>query len=262
MYLSFEGDKAVVTLRAKGQTLDDMIADAQDRLLDALDALPRDNFRRGRPEAACAARARIDRLPARIRRGRRPEGEAMTDGAGAARLRRRDPLDARDAEARRLAVDPRRNVALEASAGTGKTRVLVDRYIALLARRRQAAQHPRHHVHAQGGGRDAAAHPAGARPARSASRRIAPELWREIRESLATSRSRRSTRSASRCCASFRSRPTSIPASTSPTKPKRHGWSTRRSNARFALGRGAGRRRTGDGAALRRARRVPAARRA
>jgi ATP-dependent helicase/nuclease subunit A len=43
-----------------------------------------------------------------------------------------DPLEARDAEARRMAVDPRRNVALEASAGTGKTRVLVDRYIALL----------------------------------------------------------------------------------------------------------------------------------
>jgi ATP-dependent helicase/nuclease subunit A len=43
-----------------------------------------------------------------------------------------DPLDARDAEARALAVDPRRNVALEASAGTGKTRVLVDRYLGLL----------------------------------------------------------------------------------------------------------------------------------
>jgi ATP-dependent helicase/nuclease subunit A len=38
----------------------------------------------------------------------------------------------RDEEARRLAVDPRRNVALEASAGTGKTRVLVDRYVGLL----------------------------------------------------------------------------------------------------------------------------------
>ena len=34
--------------------------------------------------------------------------------------------------ARRLAVDPARNVALEASAGTGKTRVLVDRYVRLL----------------------------------------------------------------------------------------------------------------------------------
>ena len=37
-----------------------------------------------------------------------------------------------DARARRMAVDPSRNVALEASAGTGKTRVLVDRYVGLL----------------------------------------------------------------------------------------------------------------------------------
>jgi hypothetical protein len=38
----------------------------------------------------------------------------------------------RDSEARQRAVDPRFNVTLEASAGTGKTRVLVDRYINLL----------------------------------------------------------------------------------------------------------------------------------
>src|SRR5687767_7478006 len=38
----------------------------------------------------------------------------------------------RDSAARTRAVDPRFNVALEASAGTGKTRVLVDRYINLL----------------------------------------------------------------------------------------------------------------------------------
>ena len=37
-----------------------------------------------------------------------------------------------DSMARARAVDPRFNVALEASAGTGKTRVLVDRYINLL----------------------------------------------------------------------------------------------------------------------------------
>jgi ATP-dependent helicase/nuclease subunit A len=43
-----------------------------------------------------------------------------------------DPLELRDADARRVAVDPRRSVALEASAGTGKTRVLVDRYVGLL----------------------------------------------------------------------------------------------------------------------------------
>ena len=41
-------------------------------------------------------------------------------------------IAARDAAARARAVDPRFNVALEASAGTGKTRVLVDRYINLL----------------------------------------------------------------------------------------------------------------------------------
>jgi ATP-dependent helicase/nuclease subunit A len=37
-----------------------------------------------------------------------------------------------DAEARRFAVDPAENVVLEASAGTGKTRVLVERYVNLL----------------------------------------------------------------------------------------------------------------------------------
>src|SRR5438128_3684270 len=37
-----------------------------------------------------------------------------------------------DASARAAAVDPERNVILEASAGTGKTRVLVERYVNLL----------------------------------------------------------------------------------------------------------------------------------
>src|SRR5207253_5113119 len=40
--------------------------------------------------------------------------------------------DLPDAGARAAAVDPRRNVVLEASAGTGKTRVLVERYVNLL----------------------------------------------------------------------------------------------------------------------------------
>jgi ATP-dependent helicase/nuclease subunit A len=43
---------------------------------------------------------------------------------------RSEPLA--DAEARTHAVDPSRNVVLEASAGTGKTRVLVERYVNLL----------------------------------------------------------------------------------------------------------------------------------
>ena len=41
-------------------------------------------------------------------------------------------ISARDSAARARVVDPRFNVALEASAGTGKTRVLVDRYVNLL----------------------------------------------------------------------------------------------------------------------------------
>ena len=41
-------------------------------------------------------------------------------------------IDERDRAARQRAVDPRYNVALEASAGTGKTSVLVDRYLNLL----------------------------------------------------------------------------------------------------------------------------------
>src|SRR5688572_6798681 len=43
-----------------------------------------------------------------------------------------DRITERDRAGRERAVDPRYNVALEASAGTGKTRVLVDRYVNLL----------------------------------------------------------------------------------------------------------------------------------
>ena len=42
------------------------------------------------------------------------------------------PSDLPDADARKAAVDPLQNVVLEASAGTGKTRVLVERYVNLL----------------------------------------------------------------------------------------------------------------------------------
>ena len=41
-------------------------------------------------------------------------------------------IDVRDRDGRERAVDPRFNVALEASAGTGKTRILVERYVNLL----------------------------------------------------------------------------------------------------------------------------------
>ena len=52
-----------------------------------------------------------------------PELKTVTTGAG-------DTLA--DADSRRAAVDPQQNVVLEASAGTGKTRVLVERYVNLL----------------------------------------------------------------------------------------------------------------------------------
>jgi ATP-dependent helicase/nuclease subunit A len=94
-----------------------------------------------------------------------------------------DPRDLRDADARRLAVDPTRNVALEASAGTGKTRVLVDRYIGLLL----AGVKPRH-ILAVTFTRKAAAEMR-QRILQELARRhaegaISGELWREIRETL------------------------------------------------------------------------------
>ncbi len=70
---------------------------------------------------------------------------------------RQDAL-ARDADARAYAVNPAVHVALEASAGTGKTKVLVDRYLNLLAHRRRAAARAGHHLHPQGRRRDARAH--------------------------------------------------------------------------------------------------------
>ena len=56
--------------------------------------------------------------------------ERATDCSGEASSERNADLP--DAASRRRAVDPSRNVVLEASAGTGKTRVLVERYVNLL----------------------------------------------------------------------------------------------------------------------------------
>jgi ATP-dependent helicase/nuclease subunit A len=55
-----------------------------------------------------------------------PPGEPAPPLGGAAAFKPRDEA------ARQAAADPTRNVVLEASAGTGKTRVLVDRYVRLL----------------------------------------------------------------------------------------------------------------------------------
>jgi ATP-dependent helicase/nuclease subunit A len=94
-----------------------------------------------------------------------------------------DPLEQRDDVARRLATDPRRNVALEASAGTGKTRVLVDRYLGLL----MAGVKPRN-ILAITFTRKAAAEMR-QRILQELTRRhreqsIPDDLWREIRDSV------------------------------------------------------------------------------
>jgi ATP-dependent helicase/DNAse subunit B len=44
LYLSFEGSRAVVPFKAKGRTVDELIADAQDRLLTTLDRIAEGQF--------------------------------------------------------------------------------------------------------------------------------------------------------------------------------------------------------------------------
>ena len=117
--------------------------------------------------------------------------------------------DARKARRRSLA--KRRS---EASAGTGKTRVLVERYVNLLLAgvdpdnilavtfTRKAASEMRQRIveRLKEAGRTSATDVA---------------LWHDLRDRLSDiGRSRRSMRFVCRSCASFRSRPTSIPALT------------------------------------------------
>ena len=44
LYLSFEGDKAVVPLRARDKSIDDLMSDAQDRFLSTLDRIGEGRF--------------------------------------------------------------------------------------------------------------------------------------------------------------------------------------------------------------------------
>jgi ATP-dependent exoDNAse (exonuclease V) beta subunit len=93
-----------------------------------------------------------------------------------------DPLP--DADARARAVDPAHNVVLEASAGTGKTHVLVDRYLNLLGHgvdpanilaitfTRKAAAEMRSRILSELRNRADGAGPG----------RAAGNLWREVRE--------------------------------------------------------------------------------
>ena len=158
--------------------------------------------------------------------GRRRSRHRRTPAAGSR------PTSTPTRGAREFAVDPRNNVVLEASAGTGKTSVLVCALREPAEGGRRARQHPGDHVHAQGGGRDARAHrPRAARRGRAVGVRQGA-LDRAARSARRRSRSARSTRSACRCCASSRSRRTSIPASRWRTRPRCRGSSRSRSTDR------------------------------
>ena len=133
--------------------------------------------------------------------------------------RRAAVLDGSSTRARRSPSIPQ-NVVLEASAGTGKTRVLVERYVNLL----RAGVDP-DHILAITFTRKAAAEMRQRiiERLKEASRHVGVRRARAgatSRSVSATSRSRRSTPSACRCCASFRSRPTSIRGSSWRTTPK------------------------------------------
>ena len=132
-----------------------------------------------------------------------------------------------DAEARRHAVDPGENVVLEASAGTGKTRVLVERYVNLLRAgvdpdsilaitfTRKAAAEMRQRIIARLKESSTLSAPTPRGGASCAS------VW-------ATSRSPRLTPSVCPWSASSRSRPGRTPASGSPTRPRSRAWWTSR----------------------------------
>ena len=181
---------------------------------------------------ACAARttsAMSRRDGQRRRRGRVAAvavRRAPTPVAPASPAMPATPLDP-DSDARAFAVDPAQQRRAR-SVGRHREDVGAGRPLRQPAEgRRRSRQHPGDHVHAEGRRGDARAdHPRAAARGRPIRVRLARAGWSSAIGS-ATSRSARSTRSACRCCASSRSRRTSIPASTWPTRPKCRGSSPR-----------------------------------
>ena len=158
--------------------------------------------------------------------GIEPGPEVVACAAGDRRLGRRPSMPRRTTATRPRACSPwipRNNVVLEASAGTGKTSVLVASVREPAEGGRRAGEHPRDHIHAKSCGGDARTD----RRASCGTPRRAPRSTRRDGASCAIGSARspsaRSTRSACRSCASFRSRRTWIPGSRWPTRRRCRG---------------------------------------
>src|SRR4051812_43877926 len=91
------------------------------------------NFRHGHPTSCCARAARTSPCAERTTLAI-SDWLPFEDVEQQASAVLEEPIDLPDAAARARAVDPAHNVVLEASAGTGKTHVLVGRYLNLLSR--------------------------------------------------------------------------------------------------------------------------------
>ena len=213
----------------------------------AIDRNPRDGScptwcraRSDLPDRARRPRASTTRTRRRTRSddgARAAQLRALAAGRGAAAPAARPPTARTGAAARSeprhgadrpaaAAIDNRdRDVFLEAGAGTGKTRVLVDRYCeAVDVDGDRARADPRLHVHREGRGRDAPARPGRARPPRRGRRatRRGGRGCRRRRGRARRLRSRRSTASAGACSPPIRSPPGSIRGSacSTPTRPR------------------------------------------
>ena len=176
-YIAFGERQPLVSLLRKGENIEAALLAGEGRFPEAIAGIeggdfpprpadsawhPRDVWLRVRVPQGLCARSVSGRRTAGGRNGMNPPSgpeAGLPLFAGLAGVQEKDdPKSLPDAEARTFAVDPRNNVVLEASAGTGKTSVLVDRYLNLLDWRVYSAKCPRADVHPQGGGGNARAH--------------------------------------------------------------------------------------------------------